>query len=324
VGLRRSQRGDFVRPKDQAEAHRLTTALNSFARQERALPGIRAAQRRTAFLEQLIESIHRVKYIALIRQRDVSSRRADPGDELFDPIKAAILKSRERDHDEACWLTFLSVHFGKNRRSGWQLARDVYGALGRGQPWGWQRISSNVAGFRRWLSANQNRLRQDGVARAFGNHRKYQSLDAKSATGTGAAIATYVAWVRPHRTHAQLFQASSAAVGNDHRRTFDELYRSMTAVASFGRTARFDYLTMIGKLGLAPIEPGSTYMTGATGPLAGARLLFTGNATAAIGPNQLDTWLVDLEAALGMGMQVLEDSLCNWQKCPDRFAPFRG
>jgi hypothetical protein len=313
-----------VRPKDQAEARRLITALQLFARQSRALPGIRVARRRMAFIEQLIESIHRVKYIALIRQRDVSSRRADPGDDLFEPIKASVFKIRQGDHDEACWLTLLSVHFGKNRRSGWQLARDVYGALGRGQLWDWQHTSSNSAGFRRWLAANQARLRQDGVARAFGNHRKYQSLDANSANGTGAAICSYVAWVLSYGTHAKLFQAAAAAAGHDRRRTFGALYRSMSSVASFGRTARFDYLTMIGKLGLASIEPGSTYMSGATGPLAGARLLFKGNAANPVAPSQLDAWLVDLEAALGVGMQVLEDSLCNWQKNPDCFVPFRG
>jgi len=313
-----------MRPKDLAVAQRLTTALASFAREHQALPGIKVARRRTVFLEQLIESIHRVEYIAVIRQRDVSSRRADPSDDLFDPIKAAVLKSRQGDHDEACWLTFLSVHFGKSRRSGWQLARDVYGAFGSGQLWDWQRTSGNPAGFRRWLATNQNRLRGDGVARAFGNHRKRQSLDATSANGTGTAVASYVAWVRPHGTHAQMFQAVAAAAGHDRRRTFDDLYRSMRSVASFGRLARFDYLTMIGKLCLAPIEPGSTYMSGATGPLAGARLLFTGDAHSAVAPNQLDAWLADLEAALGVGMQVLEDSLCNWQKNPDRFLPFRG
>jgi hypothetical protein len=105
---------------------------------------------------------------------------------------------------------------------------------------------------------------------------------------------------------------------------FDDLYRSMCSVASFGRLARFDYLTMLGKLGLAPIEPGSTYMMGATGPLDGARMLFTGDSTAAVAARQLDQWLVELEAVLRVGMQVLEDSLCNWQKSPERFVPFRG
>jgi hypothetical protein len=82
---------------------------------------------------------------------------------------------------------------------------------------------------------------------------------------------------------------------------------------------------MIGKLGLAPIEPDSTYMSGATGPLNGARLLFLGSPTAnGATPRQLDRWLVELEAQLGVGMQVLEDSLCNWQKSPDDFRRFRG
>ena len=48
----------------------------------------------------------------------------------------------------------------------------------------------------------------------------------------------------------------------------------MDALKRFGRTARFDYLTMVGKLGLANIAPGSPYMVGATGPLKGAALLF--------------------------------------------------
>lgn len=99
----------------------------------------------------------------------------------------------------------------------------------------------------------------------------------------------------------------------------------MVAVASFGRTGQFDYLTMLAKLDLAEIEPGSTYMTGATGPLAGAHLLFGTNSVTAT-PRQLDGWLVELEATLGveMGMQILEDSLCNWQKSPAQFVPFRG
>ena len=99
------------------------------------------------------------------------------------------------------------------------------------------------------------------------------------------------------------------------------------AVASFGRTAKFDYLTMIGKLGLAPIEPGSTYMHGATGPLSGARLLFGGRKTAPLTRSDLEAWLVELEARLHLGthgMQVLEDALCNWQKNPRTFVPFRG
>ncbi|HEV2687133.1 MAG TPA: hypothetical protein VGV35_01225, partial [Bryobacteraceae bacterium] len=107
--------------------------------------------------------------------------------------------------------------------------------------------------------------------------------------------------------------------GGDPGAAFDSLYRSMEVVRRFGRLARFDYLTMVGKLELAPIKPGSAYLNGSTGPLAGARLLF-GNGSAA----NLDEWVIQLDGKLQVGMQVLEDSLCNWQKSPEAFKAFRG
>jgi hypothetical protein len=97
----------------------------------------------------------------------------------------------------------------------------------------------------------------------------------------------------------------------------------MRTVRTFGRTARFDYLTMLGKLGLARIEPASTYMEGATGPLEGARLLF-GDTQGRIARAQCDVLLRQLGESTGLGMQVIEDSLCNWQKNPTEFVPFRG
>ncbi|MGH6878859.1 MAG: hypothetical protein ACREHV_15985 [Rhizomicrobium sp.] len=54
----------------------------------------------------------------------------------------------------AVWLVFLSVHFGKNGRTGWRLACDVYGAFGNAPACGWARVSANPQAFRRWLSAH--------------------------------------------------------------------------------------------------------------------------------------------------------------------------
>ena len=98
----------------------------------------------------------------------------------------------------------------------------------------------------------------------------------------------------------------------------------MAQVQSFGRTARFDYLTMVGKLGLAAIEPGIPYLVSATGPLKGARLLFGGSPTATLSAKDLDKSVADLGGALGFGMQAAEDALCNWQKSPGKFIAFRG
>jgi hypothetical protein len=315
-----------MRPHDRRRAQDLNARLRTFSR-TRSLPGLRDRAYRHAFLEQLVESIRRIEYISVIRTRDVSRLRADPSSDLFDPLKAAVLRQRAGQIDEAFWLVFLSVYFGKSPRTGWRLARDVYGRLGGTTHWDWARISSRPHAFRQWLSLHEATLSgADGVARQFGNHRKYESLDASSPRGPAAAFETYVRWVGPPRTHPMLIAKASRQAGGDPRKTFALLYQSMT-VASFGRTAKFDYLTMIGKLGLGPIQPGSTYMQGATGPQRGARLLFGGTPSARLSSADLDTWLLDLNARLQLGphgMQVLEDALCNWQKQPRRFVPFRG
>jgi hypothetical protein len=112
--------------------------------------------------------------------------------------------------------------------------------------------------------------------------------------------------------------------GDNPQKAFDKLYKSMSAVKRFGRTARFDYLTMIGNLRLAKIEPGSVYLTGATGPRAGARLLLGVKDNALIDNRILDNTLKELDKVLNVGFQVLEDSLCNWQKAPSEFVRFRG
>lgn len=314
-----------MRPKDQGLAQQLDLGLRAFARERRQLPGIQLLPNREAFIEQLVESVRRVKYISVIRRLELSSLRTDPSSELFDPLKAAVLHARQGQTDEAFWLVFLSVHFGKNIRTGWRLARDVYGRLGDERHWDWVQTSRHPESFRQWLAANETTLRGgDGVPRRFGNHRKRESLDATSPNGTAAVIESYVRWVHPPRTHEVLIHEAHQDVGENPREVFDYLYRSMRVVRRFGRLARFDYLTMLGKLCLAPIEPGSTYMEGATGPLRGARLLFGGDIDVTFTTSSLDEWLVQLDAALRVGMQVLEDALCNWQKSPGYVDPFRG
>jgi len=311
------------RPRDSVRTTQLRTALQQFHSNTYPLPGIQAVKRRDAFVEQVLESLHRIEFVTRIQQRPLSSDRRNPASDLFDPLKAAILFQRSGQTDEAFWMVFLFVHFGKNAKTGYRLARDVYGALG-GQPWTWARVSGDPKAFRQWLGANLGTLQGgDGIPRHFGNHRKYESLNATSNSGTGAAVESYVAWVGSTRNHQTRIQQVLQQFAGDPRKTFHALYRSMKSVKRFGRTARFDYLTMVGKLQLAPIEPGSTYMQGATGPFEGARLLF-GDSKGKLSRADLDARLVQLGKQTGLGMQVLEDSLCNWQKSPDSFIPFRG
>ena len=304
-----------MRPRDLQLAQQIEAGLLAFDRENRPLPGIAGPAERATLVEQMLESIHRVSYVSKIRARQISDRRTDPNDELFDPLKASILRQRQGRSDESFWLVFLFVHFGKHARAGWRYAREVYGRLGGPGQWDWQRTSADPSGFREWMNANHDELTRAGMAHGFGNHRKYESL-----ANTAEAVESYVRWVDPPRTHEQLMEAALQRAGRDPAQAFDDLYRSMTVVARFGRTARFDYLTMVGKLGLSSIAPGSTYMSEATGPLNGARLLFESHD----GPASLDRLLLELDGRLRVGMQVLEDALCNWQKSPAVFRPFRG
>lgn len=304
----------------QALAKELATRLQSYTK--RPLAGLQGPGRLDAFVGQLVESVRRVEFVLSLPNGKLSGARIDPANDAFDPVRAAVWSKLNGNDDEAYWLAFMSVHFGKHLRDGWRLARDVY--AGGGQRWDWIRTSSDPSGFRAWLGAEEPRWKGDGINRRFGNHRKYESRDAQSTGGTGAVVASYVDWVGPSRSHAALIASHASKVGNAPATLFDSLYESMSAVARFGRTARFDFLTMVGKLGLAAIEPGSTYMAGATGPRRGANLLFADDVNAKLRTGDLEQWLIELARHLDVGMQVMEDTICNWQKSPAQFVRFRG
>ena len=125
---------------------------------------------------------------------------------MFDPIRAAILHRQNGDLDEAMWITFLAVHFGKNVHGGWRYAREVYGRLGQGDWWDWARASANPDQLRTWLDDNKPFLSRPGAG--FSNHRKYESLDGWSTNGTGAILESYIAWVESNGGHKQLITSA--------------------------------------------------------------------------------------------------------------------
>ena len=311
-----------MKARDQRRLKEIDAGLRAFAQSTHPLPGIADDQRREVFLKQIIDSVHRVDYPRRLLGRPQSPRRADPGDpSMFDPIRGAVYLKSIGSFDEACWLIFLFVHLGARKSGQWRLLREIYGGLGRVPKWDWTRVGANPAAFAAWVEENETELRRPGPGRGFGNHRKFESL-----RHTHDVVDSYVAWVGGG--HDVLFERALDEAANedgDRRRiAFDLLYESMGAVHRFGRLAKFDYLTMVGKLDLAPIEPGSTYMEGASGPTAGAQLLFAGAKRAGWTSARLEELLLKLEAELEVGMQVLEDALCNWQKQPGKFKHFRG
>jgi hypothetical protein len=307
-----------MRPADIARAETLTARLLAFAQDRRPIPGVAIEARRASLVRQMIDSLHRIDYVRRLGDRPIDPQRADPHSELFDPLKAALLQLRADNPDEAGWLVFLSTHFGFHQQTRWRSTRMVYGALG-GAPWTWTRTSANPNAFRVWFEQNADAL----ASIRFGNHRKYVSIRVDVRENLADVVESYISWVGGNRGHMLLFSETAKTHGGDPRATFEGLYTGM-AVRSFGRTGRFDYLTMVAKLGLCDIDPAHPYFGKATGPVEGASLLFTNSKVSALPRSTLSGYVIELGDALGVNMQVMEDSLCNWQKSPELYLPFRG
>lgn len=314
-----------MRKEDLIFAKAMSKRLAAFDANVHPLPGIEDEDARRTFIFQIVESVRRIRFIKEVSKRSIAESRKNPSTEYFDPVRAAILYKEAGEIDEASWLVFLFVHFGKNAKSGYRLIADVYGKLGQGGTWTWAQVSQDPLAFRHWLDKNQQNLKTSDIThRGFGNHRKYQSLNAWKPTGTGEAVHTYTIWVADSGGHGKIFSNALEVADGDPEEAFAHLFTEMSAVKSFGRTAKFDYLAMIGKLGLAAIRPNSVHFDGATGPVTGARLLFSGKLKSNDSSKKLESLSDSLASHLQVDKQVIEDSLCNWQKSPAAPVRFRG
>lgn len=294
-----------LRQRDLSTAQRILTTLNS-----KNLPGLLPPGASLSLTLQLIDSIRRVNYVRQIPTINISPRRADPLDSMYDPLKAAAYFLGVHNIEEACWQVFLATHFGKHKVEGWRLTKAIAGGLGGNQIWNWIQVQ-NIQNFTQWFQFNNSTLLAGNYK--FGNHRKYESLRQTARRPLNATIESYVNWVQKNGSHKKLID--NAVSNRTSYDAFENLYASMSDVHGFGRTGKFDYLCFLSNLGIAGISPPKVYMSEATGPKDGATLLF-GNASEAT--------LLSLATHLQVGMQEMEDALCNWQKSPVAYLRFKG
>ena len=314
-----------MKVKNDALYSKFEKELEAFVKDNGKLPGILNLSARDAFIRQLIDSVRRVKCVLKIADRKVSENIASPRGNVFDPLKAAVHHRNTGNLDEAAWVIFLATHFGKSPSCNWLLTKDIYGRLGEDPYWSWDIVIGDLAGLVSWCVNIKMRIDSLEPRRKFGNHRKYESLKHDAPRPLSKVISSYVNLITENGGCDQFFGATLNRYDNCRYRSFDYLYKTFGAVSSFGRTARFDYLCMLGKLGIVDIEPPKTYMSGATGPVSGAYLLFGKKNIS--GVRQLERALYLLSERISInpfGMQVLEDALCNWQKDPGKYVHFGG
>lgn len=302
-------------PSRNAEHQRLVTELRA-AKAAQGLKGLPTDETIDTLAKQFIASLRREDYYRVVQRGTILASRADPNHRSFDAERAVAFHMQQGDVDKAGWLIFLMTHFARHPRSGWRRLQDVYGQLGAGI-WNWSTVSANPAVFHNWLTANWM-----NIGGNFGNHRKYESLRPNANRSMQRTVADYLAWIGPGG-HAAFFADAVVAAGNDPHTIFDYLYKRLE-INSFGRLAKFDYLSLIGRYRLAPIEAGSAYLNGATGPGRGARLLLDGSRTSGSRHQAVQQALDVLDTRVKVGMTVMEDALCNWQKSPKRFVHYVG
>jgi len=142
----------------------------------------------------------------------------------------------------------------------------------------------------------------------FGNHRKYETHDPRKRNSTADVVESYVLRVREKGQGSQDAIFAKAVEGRSPEDAFDTLYCGLK-VNRFGRTGKFDWLCLVGDLGLYPIRPGKCYLEGASGPLAGAQKLF-----GRLSLEELERRSAELARTLAVPVEAIADALCNWQK----------
>ncbi len=303
-------------------AQRLIHALQHYHAKVVPLPGIQGTGAADSLARQIVDSIQRVDYVYTIASRRISSASYRPNSGAFNPMRAAIWHKNSNNYEEACWLTFLSVNFGKHKTTKWKLTEEIYGANSNKAVMTWNRMNCNPNLLTNWLSNNHLIL-----SGKFGNHRKYETLNTSKRNHTGETISSYVQWVNKFGGHRNLFQQALLQANGNPEKAFSILYQSMDDVTRFARTGKFDYLTMIAKLGLCNLEPDKAYISGATGPKKGIALLMHGNKSVSISSSKAERDIKSLSISLlipRMRMQVMEDAICNWQKSPYIYKKFIG
>ncbi|RXY90123.1 hypothetical protein DD583_35090, partial [Klebsiella pneumoniae] len=131
---------------------------------------------------------------------------------------------------------------------------DIYSGLGT-QTWTWDTITDDFAAFEQWFASVSDELTANSSLRQYGNHRKYETKKYHSRRSIPAVFRSYIGFIGATHSHEARF-AEAKSFSSSPESLFELLYSGLNAVISFGRTAKFDYLTMLKKTGLLDVEPG--------------------------------------------------------------------
>lgn len=262
---------------------------------------------------QLIDCNEQESSFRALLSGDINAEYCDPNSADFDPIKA-IISLKETTYDEACWLSFLLIYTDDSEESDWAFMRKLYRAEGLGLDTAltWEVVNDAPHLLNERLDSLVSVLAQSHPKPKFGHHRAYESLKHLPIVFT-----SYIGFIGEQGGHEAVFKSNFNSVNKTDN--FKALYEQIRQnIYRFGRLSTFEYLCLLGKVGLAEVAPDSCYIAEASGPKRGARLLF-----GILGNEKLDNHAVGLADHLNVGYQEMEAALCHWQKSPNRLIRHR-
>ncbi|MFY0641708.1 MAG: hypothetical protein JXR16_11725 [Bermanella sp.] len=287
------------------------------------LEGLNNESRIDTLSKQIFDSIRRVDYIYTICKKTYTGNGIQPSSGVFDPYK--LISNLVKDHnlEEAYWLCFLITYCGKSKKHGWSSLKSIY--IDKETIYDWEKVRSSPEMFLKWLDKIGPTIRT-----GFGNHRKYETFQQTEGKGPRAVFKSYFNLVKNNQgnlSQVDFFNECKNKYDSNPEPLFDALYKKEASkIVRFGRLSKFDYLTLLTKVGLIDLEPPEAYIGSSTGPKSGLTLLFLNNAKTSK-PSKWHKDQMDKLKVLDIGplkMQVLEDALCNWQKSPTQYTFFRG
>ncbi|MGH2690058.1 MAG: hypothetical protein ACRDKW_14815 [Actinomycetota bacterium] len=272
-----------------------------------ALPGLSESGERERFLAALrTAAAHREEEQAIAMDPGEEDQLELPFADSWDPRRAIVQWHRAGDVEEATWLTFLTSYFAAaDVGDPWRSVRTVYSGFGEHRI-GWRAVYQDAAAA---LAPCTNRAKEyEGLS--FGNHRKNEPLKADHRYGIEAVVRSYLTLVKRlgNGSQAQMF----TRYNGDPGLKFHKLLVDVTGVLRFGRLGAFDFLTLLGTLGVQPLAPAHLYLEGSTWPLEGAKRLL-GAPDRAKAP-ELDSRCSAVARELGVSIAVMEEALCTWHK----------
>lgn len=258
---------------------------------------------------QMIDSIGRVNIFRVYLER---ARKAESENlSYFHTSNPFTLAQRSSlTLETRVWHSYVATYFGKSNSSKWNLFnkatfRDDNSLITL------EYISENREEYFDYLRSLN--FFENGN---FSNHRKYTK---KSLDGEKGVLYSF-----------DFVLDNLPLYTPDEIVPFDEIYRNALSIPNFGRMAAFDFTCNLCKCGLNVEEPESMYQSYSTGPLEALNdfLILSGVDNApkslqiSIG-DELLRWF-ETNSDIYMLAQVLEDTICNWQKSPNSHTRYFG